>query len=85
MRLYFANTSIGTQKGPRIGVQKGPLSDVRCGLVQVANRRDPRAAWSALTSDGTTRAGGACLPTWASLRGGAVGEGTASVRISCGS
>ena len=85
MRLYFANTSIGTQKGPRIGVQKGPLSDVRCGLVQVANRRDPRAAWSALASDGTTRAGGACLPTWASLRGGAVGEGTASVRISCGS
>ena len=36
------------------------------GLVQVANRRDPRASRSAPTSDGAARVGGACLPTWAS-------------------
>jgi NitT/TauT family transport system permease protein len=63
---WAASVSIGTQKGPRIGVQKGPLSERCCGLVQVANRRDPRALRSALTSDGAARAGGACLPTWAS-------------------
>ena len=39
------------------------------GLVPVANRRVPRASRSALTSDGATRVGGACLPTGAS-RGG---------------
>src|SRR5262249_1073048 len=33
-------------------------------LVQVANRRDPRASRSALTSDGAAREV-ACLPTWA--------------------
>src|SRR6266480_4848908 len=38
-------------------------------LVPVANRRAPRASRSALTSDGATRVGGACLPTGAS-RGG---------------
>src|SRR6266404_5848731 len=38
-------------------------------LVPVANRRDPRASRSALTSDGAARVGGACLPTGAS-RGG---------------
>ena len=38
-------------------------------LVPVANRRDPRAARSDLTSDGAARVGGACLPTGAS-RGG---------------
>src|SRR5712691_7895678 len=32
-------------------------------LVPVANRRDPRASRSALTSDGAARVGGACLPT----------------------
>jgi hypothetical protein len=34
-------------------------------VVQVANRRAPRAPRSALTSDGAARVGGACLPTWA--------------------
>ena len=45
------------------------------GLVQVANRRDPRATRSALTSDGAARVGGACLPTWASLGMGVRGKG----------
>ena len=34
-------------------------------VVPVANRRDPRAPRSALTSDAAARAGGACLPTGA--------------------
>ena len=38
-------------------------------LVPVANRRDPRASRSGLTSDEAARVGGACLPTGAS-RGG---------------
>ena len=49
------------------------------GLVQVANRRDPRATRSAPTSDGAARVGGACLPTWASPgwgSGGGVDSGT---------
>ena len=51
-----------------IGPQKTPLRYwVR--LVPVANRRGPRATRSALTSDGASRVGGACLPTGAS-RGG---------------
>lgn len=45
------------------------------GLVQVANRRDPRATRSAPTSDGAARVGGACLPTWASPGGGVRGGG----------
>jgi hypothetical protein len=51
-----------------ISPQKTPLRYwVR--LVPVANRRGPRATRSALTSDGASRVGGACLPTGAS-RGG---------------
>jgi hypothetical protein len=37
---------------------KGTLFERRCGLVQVANRRDPRVTWSAPMSDGAARAGG---------------------------
>jgi hypothetical protein len=62
--------SIGTQKGPRIGVQKGPLSERRCGLVQVANRRDPRT-WRATTTAGTrpsTAAPPATPVTWSASR-----------------
>src|SRR5262249_12625187 len=33
-------------------------------VVQVANRRAPRAPRSALTSDRAARGGGACVPTW---------------------
>ena len=42
-------------------------------LVPVANRRDPRATRSALTSDGAARVGGTCLPTGAS-RGGTAAQ-----------
>jgi Protein of unknown function (DUF1254) len=45
----------------------------RFRLVRVANGRDPRASRSALTSDGATRVGGACLPTGAS-RGGTASQ-----------
>ena len=45
------------------------------GLVHVANRRDPRATRSAPTSDKAARAGGACLPTWASPGVGVRGKG----------
>jgi len=52
------------------------------GLVQVANRRDPRATRSAITSDGAARAGGACLPTWASPGGGVRGGGRSQTKLS---
>ena len=64
--------SIGTQSGPRIGVQKGP--PLPAMVVQVANRRDPRAPRSALTSDGAARCR-RCLfahlgnPGWGPQRG----------------
>jgi methionyl-tRNA synthetase len=69
---FIPAVSIGTQSGPRIGVQKGPPCRRWNRVVQVANRRDPCATRSALTSDGASRAGGACLPTWATrgIRGG---------------
>jgi hypothetical protein len=61
--------SIGTETGPPIGMQKGPLFERRCKLVQVANRRDPRVTWSALTSGGTARAGGSLFAHLGKLRG----------------
>src|SRR6516162_503404 len=66
IRNVLGKVSIGTQKGPRIGIQKGPLFRRWGRLVPVANRRAPRAARSAPTSDGAARVGGACLPTEAS-------------------
>jgi hypothetical protein len=45
------------------------------GLVQVANRRDPRATRRALTSEEAARVGGSCLPTWASPGRGSGGGG----------
>jgi len=58
--------------GTPIGVQKGPPHRPWDRLVPVANRRDPRASRSALTSDGAARVGSACLPTGASRGGTAV-------------
>jgi hypothetical protein len=59
--------SIGTQKGPPIGMEKGP----RFGLVQVANRRDPRVTGSFPHEQRNGARGRfACLPTWASWGNG---------------
>ena len=55
-----SKVSIGTEAGPPIGMQKEPRRRVRGALVRVANRRDPRATWSAPRSSGTACAGG-CL------------------------
>ena len=63
--LGRSRLSNGTEAGPRIGIQRDP-SPALGRLVPVANRRDPRASRSALTSDGAARVGGACLPPGAS-------------------
>lgn len=60
--------SNGAQSGPLIGVQQGPLDYVGWGLVQVPNRRAPRARGVRFKCAGVAgRVGGTCLPTWASL------------------
>ena len=61
-------------RDPGSACKRDPSEVVR-GLVQVANRRAPRASRSALMSDGAARVGGACLPTWASPRGWGPGRG----------
>ena len=55
---------------------KGTPLERRFGLVQVANRRDPRVTRSALTSDGAARAGGGLFAHLGKLGGDAVSRGS---------
>jgi hypothetical protein len=57
-------------RAPGSACKKDPPCRRWSRVVQVANRKDPRATRSALTSDAAARAGGACLPTWATRGGG---------------
>jgi antirestriction protein ArdC len=71
----FGSSSYAREELVALSGQSALVPVALGGLVQVANRRDPRASRSALTSDGAARVGGACLPTWASPGIGVRGKG----------
>jgi hypothetical protein len=71
----FGSDAYAREELVALSGQSAPASIDLGGLVQVANRRAPRATRSAPTSDVVARAGGTCLPTWASPGMGVRGKG----------
>ncbi len=74
-RKRYGDAGYAMEELVALSGQSAPVSIDGGGLVQVANRRDPRASRSAPTSDVAARVGGACLPTWASPGMGVRGKG----------